>query len=653
MVCISKMSAWGSTAVKRVLRSAIGVCLLLYLVGSTGRWTHAQDNGPISVGANVQVSTDDSQTPHWEVLACVDPQDSRRMVLGSMAFSPGSVFRDDLELRVPTTRIYTSTDAGRSWKLTLRTNDARSLGDQKGDPSCVFDSDGSVYYAQMGRTLDGSLIELFRSQDGGSTWNLLPTRLGPAVDRPYLIIDDNHGILYSVDQTYVRSVTAAAGPAKSSEALQVDGLMRGFRVSASTDHGDHFVSQTRFAFGSAYLSNVSRPVLLADGSLVSTFIVRRERGVQQTTGGPPVGWLQAVRVSPGGSTIQPAVTIADWYLASEDGSNIAVLAVDRGSTAFKGRLYVAWIDIRSQRARVWLSYSTDDGRSWARPRVVDDLPERADPQQAPNATHPSIAVNREGVVAVAWADRRGHSDNLGWNYRMTASFDGGDTFVTSIKVSSGAQRFKTWPLFVVPQNGIREIRSDRVSQEVIRDSAHLSAGHTVDMVVDNQGVFHPIWLDNRTGVMQVWTAPVTVTGRASRPDVTSLKGFQSVGVALRLASQDVSYDPSTQIAVFNTRVVNTSNAPVLLPVKLHITDLFSDVGSVRILNSDNGAPGVDAIWTFTGAQASAKELAPNSSTASRELRFRVTLNDPLTDLLDPRWRLFRYEADLLTPRPVR
>src|SRR5215470_7214193 len=126
IVCISKISAWGSTAVTRVLRTAIGVCLLLSFIGSSERGTQAQDNGRISVGVNVQISTDDPQTPHWEVLACVDPQDSRRMVLGSMAFSPGSVFRDDIELRVPTTRIYTSTDAGRSWKLTMRTNDARS-----------------------------------------------------------------------------------------------------------------------------------------------------------------------------------------------------------------------------------------------------------------------------------------------------------------------------------------------------------------------------------------------------------------------------------------------------------------------------------------------------------------------------------------------
>ena len=640
-----------SSKLARKTSVAFGFFVLLSLGLSTEGRAWAQNDGTISVGPNIQVSADDSQTPHWEVMACVDPQDSRRMVLGSMSFSPGNVFRDDVGLRIPTTRIYTSTDAGRSWKLTLRTNDAGSLMDQKGDPSCAFESNDTVYYAQLGRTLDGAQVELFRSTDGGVTWQFAGTPPGSAEDRPYVIVDRDRHTLYYVDQTYVRSITAPP-QTKSGDAVQADTLMRGFRVSASTDHGDHFFSQMRFAFGSAYLTSVARPVLLSDGSLVSAFLMRRERGVQQTPNGPPVGWLKTVRVSPGGRTIETAVTVDDWFVPSEDGSALPILAVDRGSPAFAGRLYIAWIDIRARRERLWLSYSTDDGRSWARPRVVDDLPGRGDPQQAPRPTSPSIAVNRQGVVAVAWADRRGHTDNLGWDYRLAASFDGGETFGPSVKVSSGSQTFRTWPLTVFPENGRSKTNPDRISKQIIPFSTYLSGGHTVDMFVDAQDVFHPFWLDNRTGVMQVWTAPVTVSGRASRPDISQLKGFASAGSALRLDSREVSYDPSTQIAVFNTRIVNTSSAAIRLPVKMHITDLSSDLGSVRILNAENGATGIDAVWTFIGAQASDSELAPKAATASRELRVRVTLSDPSLGPIDSRLRLFRYEAELLAPRPV-
>jgi hypothetical protein len=177
----------------------------------------------------------------------------------------------------------------------------------------------------------------------------------------------------------------------------------------------------------------------------------------------------------------------------------------------------------------------------------------------------------------------------------------------------------------------------------------LSAGHTVDMTVDAQDVFHPIWLDNRTGVMQVWTAPVTVAGRARAPDTSQLAGLISVRAAVRLETREMSYDPATQIAVLRSRVINTSTTPVPLPVTLHVTELASDLGTVRILNADNGAPGVGAIWTFAGAQAGDRELAPGAASASREVRVRVALTDPSTGPLEPQWRLFRYEAQLLAP----
>jgi hypothetical protein len=381
--------------------------------------------------------------------------------------------------------------------------------------------------------------------------------------------------------------------------------------------------------------------------------------VLQTSTGPAIGWLQTVRVSDAGRTLEPTVTVDDWFVADEEGSLLPVLAVDPGSAAFTRRLYVAWIDIRGGRDRVWLSYSIDGGRSWSRGRTVDDVAAGSDRQRAPRATHPSIAVNRQGVVAVAWADRRGHADNLGWDYRLAASFDGGETFSPSVNVSSGSQTFNTWPLYAVPQwayglpgFALPRTRPDRVTQQIMRQASDLSGGHTVDMIVDAQDVFHPIWLDNRTGVMQVWTAPVTVAGRASGPDTTQLAGLISVRSALSLESREMSYDPAAQMAVLSTRVVNTSNAPVPLPVTLHVTDLASDLGSVRIVNADNGAEGVGAIWTFAGAQSGDRELAPGAASASRELRVRVTLTDPSTGPFDPQWRLFRYEAQLLAPRSV-
>jgi hypothetical protein len=177
----------------------------------------------------------------------------------------------------------------------MRADDARSPQDQKGDPSCAFDALGVAYYAQWGRTLEGARVEIFRSADGERPWTLSAT--APINDRPYVIVDTtssvNRGTMYYVEQANARSVTVA-GPNKDGDALKAESFMTGFRVAASNNHRDHFTSQTRFAFGSAYLTDLGRPVLLADGTLVSAFLVRRERGVLQTPGGPAIGWLQTV-----------------------------------------------------------------------------------------------------------------------------------------------------------------------------------------------------------------------------------------------------------------------------------------------------------------------------------------------------------------------
>jgi hypothetical protein len=44
----------------------------------------------------------------------------------------------------------------------------------------------------------------------------------------------------------------------------------------------------------------------------------------------------------------------------------------------------------------------------------------------------------------------------------------------------------------------------------------LNGGDTVGLAADAKGVSHPMWIDNRTGTHQVWTASVTVRGAVRR-----------------------------------------------------------------------------------------------------------------------------------------
>jgi hypothetical protein len=43
-----------------------------------------------------------------------------------------------------------------------------------------------------------------------------------------------------------------------------------------------------------------------------------------------------------------------------------------------------------------------------------------------------------------------------------------------------------------------------------RDSFMFMGGDTAGLVADALGIFHAAWVDNRTGVAQLWTATVSV-----------------------------------------------------------------------------------------------------------------------------------------------
>jgi hypothetical protein len=105
---------------------------------------------------------------------------------------------------------------------------------------------------------------------------------------------------------------------------------------------------------------------------------------------------------------------------------------------------------------------------------------------------PAVAVNRDGVVGVSWYDRRDNADNLGYWPRFSASLDGGAMFLSSVRVS-------TAPNLVMDPKETR-----------------LNGGDTAGLAADAAGVFHPVWIDNRTGTHQVWTTPVTVRGTVRR-----------------------------------------------------------------------------------------------------------------------------------------
>jgi hypothetical protein len=193
----------------------------------------------------------------------------------------------------------------------------------------------------------------------------------------------------------------------------------------------------------------------------------------------------------GGKTLGLAGKIGDTYYDWRVPQlSMPALAVDRSRGPFRDRLYAVWPDARyDHRTQILFSSSKDRGRTWSPPTVVGDDAKEHGANDRANNFMPVVAVNRSGVVGVSWYDRRDNPDNLGYYVRFAASVDGGKTWLPSARVSTAAH--------------------------VTTDDPKKNSGDTAGLAADADGLFHPVWIDNRTGIPQMWTTTVNVRPKGS------------------------------------------------------------------------------------------------------------------------------------------
>jgi hypothetical protein len=577
----------------------------------------AATSSRIEVGKNVQVSLDNGSIPHYEVISCANPTNTRQMVAGVMTLQNAS-FR---------TLVYQSPDGGDHWRQVLKVDDA------SGDPACVFGTDGTAYVAVLTMEGHGKSL-LYRSPDGGATWSSPVEQ--PAADRPYLSVDDTggpfHGSLYYLGVSSARTLesqgTVPYGPDP--------GFMTGPALYVSRNNGATFTGQLRVALKPQYALGVSNSAVLADGSVVALLGVSRDHGTPFNVDYRPARSLTAVRSTPGGTALREAVKVSDWYLdsAKNDGSNIAALALDRTNGPFGGRLYAVWPDNRSGRSQVLLSWSDSKGDSWSAPIVVDNDLSKTDPNPMPDAINPTVAVNQAGVVGVAWGDRREHADNLGWRFRFAASFDGGDTFTPSAKLASGTSSYDRdvpYPFMAFPSRSPAPRQPLEMRISVMR--FFYSSGDTVSMTVDQAGRFHPMWCDNRTGLSQLWTAPVVVTGSALRNGSEQLADLDDVTHRVEAIVDTIKYDPVQNRGELVVRLKNISPTVIPGPVKVRVLGLSGQLGTPMLALDEREPSG---ILTF-GEDA----IRPNEQSKPQALVFSIASHHhpvPGHDFVQATWQ---------------
>ena len=609
----------------RLLERGIAAAILGWsvLAGSVDPARAQEDHTRILVGPNILV-TKNSTAPHAEVMVAADPNNARHL-LGT-----------GIDLGRSGNRTYVTTDGGNHWLETTPIGRHRYEYDSA-DPQVAFGADGTAYFVSSDyrqsdtlRTImasNGGYLHLHRSLDGGLSWQE-PVSVDPGYlsDHPQMAVDRTTG-------RFAGRVYVGAAPRKAKQGAPDDEDSALYNVSVyhSTDDGQRFSPPVEAVKprggGKGVVLQVITLVVLSDGTL---FV-----GVVDLYG-EPKRYIYRVLSRDGGMTFSELERIQTVTVEKKPSSEIRerhlpVFAVDTRPGRFQDRIYCVWDDRRYGTSRILLSYSMDAGSSWSEPKRVDSA--------APKHSHqylPAVSVNRNGVVGVSWYDTRESDSNETHPAFFSASTDGGESFLPSVRLSS-RERYPRSNSIEISPSALDSTEHD-LSLRFYEPKSW--PGHYSGLAADATGIFHPFWVDTRRGNTQIWTTRVDVRDEpaGSRPETVR----RSVIDRVRLVYDPAQYDPNKKEATIPVRVENISSAAIYRPILVEVKKLAPMEGiegiegradsvgwrgaAPVILNAPNGKPGKGAIFDFSEQLGDFDALPPGA--VSSTMIWRVRLVDP-------------------------
>jgi hypothetical protein len=578
--------------------------------------THPSSPALISVGPNIEVSRADDSNSHDEVLIAAHPTDPKQLVACSM------VNYNQLSEKKMHTAVYSSIDGGRTWILGPEIPES-------GDPVCTFGPDGAAYFGAIGDSVirDPAIdwhLKLYRSTDQFKHWEPVSDIL--TGDRPWLTFDHTQGPNRGRGYITYQSRAGILDSQEKELAVSLD-------VTHSADKGLHWSLPRAYGVINARRLAHSLPTgmaLLSDGTVVISnwqSLKKSARDAQDRIAsdypgdpGPPTCEISVVLIPPDGWQRPKIVKAADKYCSETSTTRTAdSLAIDGSSGVFKDRIYVAWADARSGNSRIMFTYSADKGETWSRSRVVDEMPR--DPTHSPDSFMPTLTVNKDGVVGLSWNDRRENPDNIGYFARFTASLDGGESFLPSVRLAERPARFRQAEEGETISSYVAEDGSNPPTLRIVRNP-EFHGGDTAGLCADASGIFHALWIDNRDGRDQAYTSTVTVQGTAVKNGDAGLSSLQEIADLVSLDIKGVDYDTRHQTLSLQASLRNKSKDDVRGRLVVRILSLTSQAGSVTITNAENGADGPGATFDFSKL-ASPEGLKPKASTDAKTINFAL------------------------------
>ena len=376
----------------------------------------------------------------------------------------------------------------------------------------------------------------------------------------------------------------------------------------------------------------TEPVVLSDGALLVTFYqyffpLSDEKNSQMP--------FFTMRSEDGGETFtEPEVAFPvgthSWPYAQTEMTSaftLPIVAWDRSGGPHADNIYVVWDQVSGGTSDIWFRRSTDGGRRWSDPRRLNDYDPPAPGAPLDDRMIPGVEVNRDGVVGVAWYDRRRDETRRCWELFFTSSSDGGETFGANLPVASAPS---CPPTAFAPVARVHNVAADpdvkdltaeqiakmdlveRMTIQMAEQSRKAKAehfgdiehgrlvitfdnargnqpGHYLGLAGDANGVFHPLWISRRNGMDELFSTTVEVMADApAAPESEE----SDISARLLVVTGPATFDPAGGTATLEVQLRNVSDGVVHGPVRLRTV-------------GDEGRE-----WSFEGKMGSHDRLLP-------------------------------------------
>jgi hypothetical protein len=579
------------------------------------------------------VSIDQATRPHIESHVAVDPRDPRHLLATAMVIVDGR----------PRAHPYASFDGGQTWIRGRILGDSSITGSGGADPVVYITGSAVALFSTLapvnGR--DRSLVA--RSIDGGRTWRT--TAVLPNTDRQYLAIDSTRRLFGG------RTYFVATGLYLSRDGARAVAPF----LARSDDYGLTFPFRTVIAYDragpdpTAPLNAVPlEPLVTSSGLLLLTLQGSPDQQTTERARRDSLNaWALGLMTSDdGGDSFGPAryaptprlsmTGNSRRRLRAHSATGYVRAAIDASPGRFRNRLYFVAADydpaLDRYVARVWRT--GDFGKTWGT-AVAGDA-ERGD------VANPAIGVNRDGIVAVTWNDRRDDPQGRCWRLYAALSLDGGEHFLPAQQLSDAptcANDARNWDTY---GNGLN---SDQTGQylahfqtEALIPLRYPMGGDTQGLIADTAGVFHAAWINGATGVMQLWytsfrVAPSLAMELQSRTagatDTSAVRysgpaGMEEVTRDVRFWVIDTDLDFTRRTYTVTLHIENQGRRPLYGPLRAEMRHFLDEdnkglgLHNLAVANADSGGPGVGASWVF---EVTGGTLGPGARSEPRTLVF--------------------------------